>query len=44
MATIKVSRQTVNDENQLSWDIVTIEEEDLRDGEAPYDDPESLVG
>jgi hypothetical protein len=39
MAKVKVCRQEVDEENQLSWVVSEIEEEDLRDGELPYIEP-----
>lgn len=39
MAQVIVSRQVVDDKNRLSWELVEVDEKDLRENEIPYVDP-----
>lgn len=39
MALVRVSRQSVDADNQISWDLVEVDEKDLKHGEAPHREP-----
>lgn len=39
MALVKVSRQAVGVDNQIIWDLVEVEESDLKPGEFPHREP-----
>ncbi|WKW85739.1 hypothetical protein SEA_DJUNGELSKOG_21 [Arthrobacter phage Djungelskog] len=39
MAKVPVSRQVVNEDNELFWVVVEVDETELREGELPYMPP-----